>query len=396
MLPATIRPRTKPSASSIRRTLLTSQFSPRPPPKWRPGCHGRRCGQAALQPGCCGDAELGLGSDDRRERGLYRVETASHAESGVGGEHLVDDMGLGLGGRCMPSDDGLGVDAGGGRARGEHYQVKKWRSEPGVRPVSEQDALASQKDVVRVSVEVHQRPSLRGRETGFLERDQRGEVGCGPRGERAQPGEPVAIAGQVSPAAQPRVVGRQLNRYGVEVTATGPKASQVLATLTRSPASVVLAPGPAFAVPRGWRWHDFGGIRFATPGAWRLARSDRWGSCDSRPVEPGTLLLSTATTFGCRGGMEMIPPLARSWAPTSGVTVGAGRLATADATPGVYRRCIRLRGMRTCIPHEGMQVGEFLILVAYPRGRPGPTLVEIGLAGNGATARTIFDSIRPR
>lgn len=183
---------------------------------------------------------------------------------------------------------------------------------------------------------------------------------------------------------------------GVEVTATGPKASQVLATLTRSPASVVLAPGPAFAVPRGWRWHDFGGIRFATPGAWRLARSDRWGSCDSRPVEPGTLLLSTATTFGCRGGMEMIPPLARSWAPTSGVTVGAGRLATADATPGVYRRCIRLRGMRTCIPHEGMQVGEFLILVAYPRGRPGPTLVEIGLAGNGATARTIFDSIRPR
>lgn len=183
---------------------------------------------------------------------------------------------------------------------------------------------------------------------------------------------------------------------GVEVTALGPKAGQVIATLTRSPLSVVLAPGPAFAVPHGWRWHDFGGIRFAAPGAWKLERVRWWGSCASRPVTPRTLRLSTATVFGCKGGMQTIVSLASSWAPVAGITVGAGRLATADATSAAYRRCMRLHGIRACIPQRGMLTGEFLPLVLFPRGRPGPTLMDIGLAGTGATARTIFDSIGPR
>jgi hypothetical protein len=56
---------------------------------------------------------------------------------------------------------------------------------------------------------------------------------------------------------------------------------------------------------------------------------------------------------------------------------------------------MRLRGMRACIPQEGLSVGEFLALVVYPPGRPAPTEIYIGLAGTGTTARTIFDSIGP-
>jgi len=186
---------------------------------------------------------------------------------------------------------------------------------------------------------------------------------------------------------------------GVDVTARGPKAPRVIATLTRSPLSVVLAPGRPFPVPSGWRWHDFGGIRFAAPGAWNLQRTDKWGSCDGRPVAAGTVRLSAAATFGCQGGIASPVPLARFSAPVAGLTVGAGRLAALGVgalQSGMQAHCVRLRGMRACIPQEGMpQGGEFLELIIYPPGRARPTVVDIGLAGTGATARTIFDSLRP-
>jgi hypothetical protein len=182
----------------------------------------------------------------------------------------------------------------------------------------------------------------------------------------------------------------------VEVTAVGPKASQVIATLTRAPRSVALAPGPAFAVPSGWRWHDFGGIVFATPGAWRVKRTRVWGNCISRPVQRGMLTLSTAAEFGCHGGLVSLSGLAGQQAPLTGMSVGAGRIAAAYATPGRYWHCIRLHGVRACIPNEGASAGVYLELLLYLPGRQLPTVVDIGLAGTGATTRTILDSIKPR
>jgi hypothetical protein len=59
-------------------------------------------------------------------------------------------------------------------------------------------------------------------------------------------------------------------------------------------------------------------------------------------------------------------------------------------------RCMRLHNVRACIPHEGAFVGVYLELVLYLPGRPLPTVVDIGLAGTGATTRAILDSIKPR
>jgi hypothetical protein len=42
----------------------------------------------------------------------------------------------------------------------------------------------------------------------------------------------------------------------------GPLARRVLATLTRSPLSVVLRRGPAGPVPAHWIWHRFGSVEF--------------------------------------------------------------------------------------------------------------------------------------
>ena len=57
---------------------------------------------------------------------------------------------------------------------------------------------------------------------------------------------------------------------GVRVGARGKLAARVLATLTRSPLSVVLRRGAAAPVPAGWTWRQFGGVRFATTRAWGL------------------------------------------------------------------------------------------------------------------------------
>jgi hypothetical protein len=195
-----------------------------------------------------------------------------------------------------------------------------------------------------------------------------------------------AVSGSVSYAAP---------TLGVEVTALGPKARQVLATLTRSPRSVALAPGRPFPVPPGWRWHDYGGIRFAAPSGWRLVRTEEWGGCAGRAVLSGVLQLSSARLPGCLP-VAMGIGLARSYAPVAGVTVGAGRLATDSIASGPYRLCMRLRGLRACVAQQGMLAGEFLALVVFPHGQQGPTEIDIGLAGNGVTARTIFDSIGPQ
>jgi len=42
-----------------------------------------------------------------------------------------------------------------------------------------------------------------------------------------------------------------------------------------------------------------------------------------------------------------------------------------------------------------MYLGGVLDMSIFVPGRPRPTVVKIGLAGNGLIARTIFDSIRP-
>jgi hypothetical protein len=107
------------------------------------------------------------------------------------------------------------------------------------------------------------------------------------------------------------------------------------------------------------------------------------------------LQLSSARLPGCLP-VAMGIGLARSYAPVAGVTVGAGRLVNAGIAPGPYRLCMRLRGLRACVPRQGMLAGEFLALVVFPHGRQGPTEIDIGLAGTGATARAILDSIRPR
>ena len=177
----------------------------------------------------------------------------------------------------------------------------------------------------------------------------------------------------------------------VLITARGPLANQVLGTLTRSPLSVVLAPGRRFPAPHTWRWHDFGGIRFATPGAWRVRRSRLWFSCWN-VVYPA---LSVELVRGTRRVlMSCAPPLdsAGFLRPSRGVAVGFGRYAALyDATSEIG--CRRLHGLRACFYWPSP--GRPLELAVFVPGQGKPTVVDVGLEGSGAEARTIVESIRP-
>src|SRR5262249_45727027 len=157
-----------------------------------------------------------------------------------------------------------------------------------------------------------------------------------------------------------RALSYAVPSLGVDVTAVGPKAAQVIETLTRAPRSVALAPGRPFAVPSGWRWHRFGGIVFAAPGAWPIKRTSEWSNCLGRPVRPGVLTLSTATKFGCRGPLVSLSGLAGQQRPVAGMSVGAGRVAVEGATPGRYWRCMRLHGVRACTPNDAAFGGVYL------------------------------------
>jgi hypothetical protein len=176
----------------------------------------------------------------------------------------------------------------------------------------------------------------------------------------------------------------------VLVTARGPLAPKVLGTLTRSPLSVVLGARRQFPVPRSWHWHSFRGIRFAAPGSWAFVRNGYF-TCP----------------FGLSTKAVILIPPAHSRMPTCGVEPGTAGVLSAHfgvtAAAGPYPRagtagfegCGHVHGLRFCYSAPPDSGGVLGVAVFVP-GRQRATLVRIGMAGDGVTARTIFESIGQR
>ncbi len=176
----------------------------------------------------------------------------------------------------------------------------------------------------------------------------------------------------------------------VTVTATGPLARRVLATLTRSPLSVVLAPGPRIPEPRSWRWHEFRGIRFAAPRGWALVRNGHWGCSPASATE--AVILIPAANFQ-RPRCAAIFPTAGQMAGHVGVIAAVGSYRGADSAG--HGACRSQHGLRVCYLTPAFD-NQMLDVAAYIPGRDRVTLLQIGLGGSGAIPRTIFQSIRPR
>ncbi len=188
---------------------------------------------------------------------------------------------------------------------------------------------------------------------------------------------------------------RVVRALGIEIQAQGPLATQILATITHSPLSVVLR-SSVNSVPADWRRVAFGGLRFSVPRSWTIREWTSWGGCPGN-IESSVLVLSTAQTFsapGCSGG----PQTAGYLQGASGMVVGSGPViqpAPSDAN------CITRNTLRICIdppppPIGGIVPGHELSLLTAQVSVPAQRTVdqiEIGLTGTGIQPLQIFDSI---
>ena len=135
---------------------------------------------------------------------------------------------------------------------------------------------------------------------------------------------------------------------GVRVgAARGPHARRVLATLTRSPLSVVLRRSPAGPVPASWIRDRFGGVRFAAPPSWRLQRENQWATCGTG-ILPRSLLLIDATRPPAVLPCPYPFPAAAAEQAQPGLTVVTGKYA-ARSVGEDFARCRLRRGARICL-----------------------------------------------
>jgi hypothetical protein len=180
---------------------------------------------------------------------------------------------------------------------------------------------------------------------------------------------------------------------GVRVGARGQLASRVLATLTRSPLSVVLKRGPVTPVPAHWTWREFGGLRFATPRSWGLQTEDQWATCGTG-VWQGSLLLVDATKPPIALPCAFPIPSATGDQAVPGLTVVTGKYA-AQSVNESYANCQQRHGIQICLAsgtgQGGLPGGALIFSVAQPKH--ATTFFLLGLSGSGVGVRAIFDSI---
>jgi len=182
---------------------------------------------------------------------------------------------------------------------------------------------------------------------------------------------------------------------GVRVGASGPLARRVLATLNRSPLSIVRRRARSGGVPAGWSRHRFGGVRFATPPSWRQRREDQWATCGTG-LDSGTLLLINATKPPLALPCPYQPPSAAAIAAQPGLTVVTGKYA-ARSVAEKYPHCQVRHGAKICLSAVTGQGGALSAVLIFSVSRPhhhAGTFFLLGLPGRGARARAIFDSIR--
>jgi hypothetical protein len=219
--------------------------------------------------------------------------------------------------------------------------------------------------------------------------------------DKVPPGYHHTVINAIPAAERSTGSGRDMTEtvraLGTEVTAKGPLARRVIATLTGSPLSVVLASSVSSA-PSGWRHVDFGGLSFSVPGQWAIQRVDWWGGCPYN-ITSGTLLLSTAK-YDSFPGCPAPPETAGYLAGRPGMVLFAGPKVPA-APAGV--KCLTRNRLRICIDPPppsagGFSPGRELDLLTARVTVPHQTTVdpvEIGLRGPGILPLDVFGSIRP-
>jgi hypothetical protein len=183
---------------------------------------------------------------------------------------------------------------------------------------------------------------------------------------------------------------------GVEVIANGHMARRIIDTLTSSPRTEALAPGPAPPIPTAWHTVAFEGMSVSSPRSWPVTRtSNGLGIGNVCATTLGVALNSQAVVLSTDLHQQFLPcplELPRPQLPNEGLQVDAG--SNLELPPGLAfsTHCLDLHGLTAC-PATTPAYSILILRVTVP-GHTGPLSVSIGLAGNGMTARTVLHSLR--
>jgi hypothetical protein len=187
---------------------------------------------------------------------------------------------------------------------------------------------------------------------------------------------------------------------GAQVSFSGLLSGRVERTMTRSPRAYVLGSRPPPAIPASWRRINYGGLSFDVPSTWpvRAATFTTSDVCSPPPTlgDPPSVVeyAGGQQNFLCPGRPASVT---RLQIPTDGLIVQPGlSLAERDS----FDACISVNGLSACSVEPAVYVGTsaylsgYLVLKVTTPGTATPVTVEIGLGGDGQTARTILFSMR--
>ncbi len=172
----------------------------------------------------------------------------------------------------------------------------------------------------------------------------------------------------------------------------GPMASSVLHTLTYSPRTVALATGPAPPIPASWHRVSFGHISAAVPESWPVLSEQVWGGCF-----PTNLSFGRSAVFFNTGTIENASscvglPNINIERPTDGLVVDPGPYGPTESETKTGESCIEVNHLSVC-PTPADRYGVLVASVHVP-GSGKAVSIEVGLAENGMTARTVLRSLR--
>jgi hypothetical protein len=180
---------------------------------------------------------------------------------------------------------------------------------------------------------------------------------------------------------------------GVELTGGGPTFPKVLHTLSSSPRSVVIEPGPAPSIPSSWQRVSFGGLSIAVPKSWPIEHASFYNNCwflNDLSDTPSVVL-----NEGTNGNDEYSASCENQQDVPTTTVIAAPNGILID--PGGYRRegttgsCNNINGLSVCVVTSD-PYGQLTLSLQVP-GRVYPMAVEIGLVGSGEVARTILYSM---
>jgi hypothetical protein len=202
------------------------------------------------------------------------------------------------------------------------------------------------------------------------------------------------VAGEIVPDEQTGHASQQwaVPGLGIQLSLNGSLSSRILRTLTYSPRSYVVAPGPAPSIPASWKRISFGGVTAAVPVSWPSTSGPVWSDGCDGPYNGGLDYEQVMMSTGSELGIQSCLAVGGLFVPFDGLVIDTGEYGPLYRTTGLDK-CFLINDLSEC--PVSADIYDVLVLAVHLPGDTKTIAISIGLGEAGQVARTILYSIRP-